>query len=272
MHILLSSSLCCGKELQDLKFPSKELQNYKKAEEETEYPLSFSTAALSAAVLSAAALSVQSHRHIIGYGSNGVVISGYRSNDMVISALSPWERILMHALWTMQIEMSFFLSFIHAAHVFDKMLTWIIININIMGSDAKVNQVLKSGAVHLKTILQQQQEDVTTSLKNLRWLIKTRADALLYLRTTLGEECCDITQELMVHPPDMLNSLYTIRRFHTLQNELANARMYWTAPDCGESYASTAVVKEPTIGAFPSTNVAIGTSLADRTAVAVMDY
>ncbi|KAK2368001.1 topless-related protein [Trifolium repens] len=257
MHILLSSSLCCGKELQDLKFPSKELQNYKKAEEETEYPLSFSTAALSAAVLSAAALSVQSHRHIIGYGSNGVVISGYRSNDMVISALSPWERILMHALWTMQIEMSFFLSFIHAAHVFDKMLTWIIININIMGSDAKVNQVLKSGAVHLKTILQQQQEDVTTSLKNLRWLIKTRADALLYLRTTLGEECCDITQLPMV--VDLIGIL-------------ANARMYWTAPDCGESYASTAVVKEPTIGAFPSTNVAIGTSLADRTAVAVMDY
>ncbi|WJX71437.1 pyruvate dehydrogenase (acetyl-transferring) [Trifolium repens] len=180
-----------------------------------------------------------------GYGSNGVVIS----------------------------EMSFFLSFIHAAHVFDKMLTWILININIMGSDAKVNQVLKSGAVRkhellipnavavaygfsfiiawqlrvhelyfsfvmissrgygsngvvisahvfdkmltwilininimgsdakvnqefqdLKTTLQQQQEDVTTSLKNLRWLIKTRADALLYLRTTLGEECCDITQ------------------------------------------------------------------------------
>jgi hypothetical protein len=30
MHLLLSSSLCCGKELQDLKFPSKELQNYKK--------------------------------------------------------------------------------------------------------------------------------------------------------------------------------------------------------------------------------------------------
>ncbi|WJX30254.1 hypothetical protein P8452_28815 [Trifolium repens] len=167
----------------------------------------------------------------------------FRSNDMVISALSPWERILMHALWTMQIEMSFFLSFIHAAHVFDKMLTWIIININIMGSDAKVNQVLKSGA--------QQQEDVTTSLKNLRWLIKTRADALLYLRTTLGEECCDITQ---------------------VAGTYANARMYWTAPDCGESYASTAVVKEPTIGAFPSTNVAIGTSLADRTAVAVMDY
>ncbi|WJX29809.1 hypothetical protein P8452_18413 [Trifolium repens] len=168
---------------------------------------------------------------------------GYRSNDMVISALSPWERILMHALWTMQIEMSFFLSFIHAAHVFDKMLTWIIININIMGSDAKVNQVLKSGA--------QQQEDVTTSLKNLRWLIKTRADALLYLRTTLGEECCDITQ---------------------VAGTYANARMYWTAPDCGESYASTAVVKEPTIGAFPSTNVAIGTSLADRTVVAVMNY
>ncbi|WJX95439.1 hypothetical protein P8452_76759 [Trifolium repens] len=90
----------------------------------------------------------------------------FRSNDMVISALSPWERILMHALWTMQIEMSFFLSFIHAAHEFQD----------------------------LKTILQQQQEDVTTSLKNLRWLIKTRADALLYLRTTLGEECCDITQ------------------------------------------------------------------------------
>ncbi|KAK2385520.1 hypothetical protein QL285_072750 [Trifolium repens] len=36
------------------------------AKEETEYPLSFSTAALSATVLSAAALSVQSHRHIIG--------------------------------------------------------------------------------------------------------------------------------------------------------------------------------------------------------------
>ncbi|WJX29810.1 hypothetical protein P8452_18413 [Trifolium repens] len=166
---------------------------------------------------------------------------GYRSNDMVISALSPWERILMHALWTMQIEMSFFLSFIHAAHVFDKMLTWIIININIMG-----NQFC-----YLKTILQQQQEDVTTSLKNLRWLIKTRADALLYLRTTLGEECCDITQ---------------------VAGTYANARMYWTAPDCGESYASTAVVKEPTIGAFPSTNVAIGTSLADRTVVAVMNY
>ncbi|WJX77728.1 RING-type E3 ubiquitin transferase [Trifolium repens] len=46
----------------------------------------------------------------------------------------------------------------------------------------------------LKTTLQQQQEDVTTSLKNLRWLIKTRANALLYLRTTLGEECYDITQ------------------------------------------------------------------------------
>ncbi|WJX26174.1 hypothetical protein P8452_15135 [Trifolium repens] len=100
--------------------------------------------------------------------------------------------------------MSFFLSFIHAAHVFDKMLTWILININIMGSDAKVNQVLKSGAVLLIAFADE----------------TFRADALLYLRTTLGEECCDITQELMVHPPDVLNSLYTIRRFHTLQNEL----------------------------------------------------
>ncbi|KAK2354581.1 topless-related protein [Trifolium repens] len=36
--------------------------------------------------------------------------------------------------------------------------------------------------------------------------------------------------------------------------------------------ASAAVVKEPTIGAFPSTNAAIGTSLADITHVAVMDY
>ncbi|WJX54177.1 RING-type E3 ubiquitin transferase [Trifolium repens] len=60
----------------------------------------------------------------------------------------------------------------------------------------------------LKTTLQQQQEDVTTSLKNLRSLIKTRV-------------------------------------------------------------ASAAVVKEPTIGAFPSTNAAIGTSLADITPVAV---
>ncbi|WJX53052.1 hypothetical protein P8452_39092 [Trifolium repens] len=154
---------------------------------------------------------------------------GFRSSHSW-KALSPWERILMHALWTMQIEMSFFLSFIHAAHVFDKMLTWILININIMGSDAKVNQVLKSGAVHLKTTLQQQQEHVTTSLKNLWWLIKTRADALLYLRTTLGEECCDITQVAGTY----------------------------------------AIVKEPTIGAFPSTNVAIGTSLADRTPVAVI--
>ncbi|KAK2415974.1 topless-related protein [Trifolium repens] len=145
--------------------------------------------------------------------------------------------------------MSFFLSFIHATHVFDKMLTWILINI-------KHHRVWKSGAVHLKTTLQQQQEDVTTSLKNLRWLIKTRANALLYLRTTLGEECYDITQLPIV---DLIGIL-------------ANARMYWTAPDCGESYASTAVVKEPTIGAFPSTNVAIGTSLANRTPVAVMDY
>jgi hypothetical protein len=32
------------------------------------------------------------------------------------------------------------------------------------------------------------------------------------------------------------------------------------------------LIQEPTIGAFPSTNVAIGTSLADRTPVAVMDY
>jgi hypothetical protein len=88
----------------------------------------------------------------------------------------------------------FFFSFIHAAHVFDKMLTWIIININIMGfvvsyllalkllffydfvflnflfcvvfllifflginfvvrSDAKVNQVLKSGAVRKHELL-----------------------------------------------------------------------------------------------------------------------
>jgi hypothetical protein len=32
------------------------------------------------------------------------------------------------------------------------------------------------------------------------------------------------------------------------------------------------LIQEPTIGAFPSTNAAIGTSLADITPVAVMDY
>ncbi|KAK2455127.1 hypothetical protein QL285_002610 [Trifolium repens] len=63
-----------------------------------------------------------------------------------------------------------------------------------VGGDSDRDEFLFEGFQDLKTILQQQQEDVTTSLKNLRWLIKTRADALLYLRTTLGEECCDITQ------------------------------------------------------------------------------
>ncbi|KAK2393045.1 topless-related protein [Trifolium repens] len=178
-------------------------------------------------------------------------------------ALSPWERILMHALWTMQIEMSFFLSFIHAAHVFDKMLTWILININIMGSDAKVNQVLKSGAVRKHELLIPN----AVAIMLIAFADETfRADALLYLRTTLGEECCDITQLPIV--VDLIGILGC--------RNLCKCRMYWTAPDCGESYASrvasTAIVKEPTIGAFPSTNVAIGTSLADRTPVAVMDY
>ncbi|KAK2397416.1 peroxin [Trifolium repens] len=125
----------------------------------------------------------------------------------------------------------------------------------VVRSDAKVNQVLKSGAVRKHELL------IPNAVAMLYYIFAQHLEKNVVISLRL--------QELMVHPPDMLNSLYTIRRFHTLQNELANARMYWTAPDCGESYASTAVVKEPTIGAFPSTNVAIGTSLADRTVVAM---
>ncbi|KAK2415973.1 putative ABC transporter C family member [Trifolium repens] len=103
-----------------------------------------------------------------------------------------------------------------------------------VGGDSDRDEFLFEEFQDLKTTLQQQQEDVTTSLKNLRWLIKTRANALLYLRTTLGEECYDITQLPIV---DLIGIL-------------ANARMYWTAPDCGESYASTAVVKMAAIITF----------------------
>ncbi|KAK2393446.1 hypothetical protein QL285_055393 [Trifolium repens] len=66
---------------------------------------------------------------------------------------------------------------IKCSHGFSSTLTSWGINF-VVRSDAKVNQVLKSGAVLLIAFADE----------------TFRADALLYLRTTLGEECCDITQ------------------------------------------------------------------------------
>ncbi|KAK2385835.1 peroxin [Trifolium repens] len=124
---------------------------------------------------------------------------------------------------------------IKCSHGFSSTLTSWGINF-VVRSDAKVNQVLKSGAVRKHELL------IPNAVAMLYYIFAKHLEKNVVISLRL--------QELMVHPPDVLNSLYTIRRFHTLQNELANARMYWTAPDCGESYASTAVVKMEAIITF----------------------